>query len=183
MCLRRFLLPSLTALVFAAAALTAHAQSGPIGGSKSNQTGPVSGPVAKALTPDKLVALLQARGHKADLKTFGNVKVVFAHLEADGWQYDVEIQFSRDGKTYRLETQLTAAGQAHFTAAQLTALMHKNHEFNGTAILSIDPQTGRLVLTTANHALPRDETEFNQLLNKHLENVRAVFPLFAPAAQ
>jgi hypothetical protein len=182
MCLRRFLLPALTALVFGAANLAAQAQSGPIGPPKTNQTGPASGPVAAALTPDRMVALLEAKGHKAELKTFGNVKVVFAHLVADGWQYDVEIQFSRDGNTYRLETHLTAAGAAHFTAAQLTALMHKNHELNGTATLSIDPQTGRLILTTANHALPREEAEFNQLLNQHLENVRAVFPLFTPAA-
>jgi hypothetical protein len=178
MSIRRFLLPSITAMVLACSAMVADAQTGPIGGTKGNgqvkgngQNGNIQ--AAQELTAEQMATLFQAKGAKTTLSTGNGSQVVRVQIEAGGWQYDFDViiqTYANGGKGWFLSAPLNANAK-NFSAAQLSALMKKSFDLNGTAFFGIGNQ-GMLFLETPHFGTVMNEQMINQIVTNYLNNIR-----------
>jgi hypothetical protein len=191
MSIRRYLLPSVAAVVLACSGMVADAQTGPIGGGPKingggkGGTGPGTTVQASGeLTAESIAAMLQAQGAKTTMSTAPNgTKVVRVQIASGGWNYDFDVIFEiypNGGKGWFLSAPLNSNANS-FSQAQLSALMKKTFDLNGNAFFDINNQ-GTLFLETPHFGPVMTEQVFNQVVTGYLNNIRGTVDLWNVAA-
>ena len=171
MAFSRFLLPSVTTITFACAALVADAQTGPAGGTQktSAQTGQ-----AKRLTAERVAAMLNS---KVQNEQDGS-KTIVAKVTRDGWQFDIIVSFLPDGKVFDITSPLTGPNP-NLTQAQVQGLEQKNKEMQAAQkAFILNKQDGRLYFANINFRVDISEQAFTQELNAHCQVIRDTYDLW-----
>jgi hypothetical protein len=178
MLIRHFVVPSLTLVVLGCAALVADAQTtGPIDGGGKSETKAGKQDSMQKLTPERVMALLKDKGHQATINKTQQGQTVVAVIQQDGWQYNLNIQFTPNGMDWYFSSALTTPGQT-FSNQQLLALMKKNWDLGCGQIFSISTDN-RLYLETPNYTTNNiTDQVFYQTLTNHLNTIRNNYDLW-----
>jgi hypothetical protein len=194
MTFRRFVLPSLTAIVFAAAALVADAQTGPVGGPKTTKSGPQSGPqqgpvASKGLTPERVASMFQAQGAQTAIKSgeINQIKftAVNVKLKTADFNYDFNVVFltyTNGAKNWYCTADLNP-NASNLTVAQLQGVLKSNCQAAGATVFMIDNQANILMLETGRYDVTLNDTVFNQLVTNYLNTVKNTSDVWYTPAQ
>jgi hypothetical protein len=185
MSIRRFLLPSLTAIVFAAAALVADAQTGPVGGPKTGKAGNQSGPSGpqqpagtKGLNPERVASLFQAKGAQTSIVNGDNGQVKYTavniKLKTNDFNYDFNVVFMTysNGVTNWYCTADLNNNASKLTQAQMQDLLKANWQTAGTSMFMIDPAANIVMIQSGRYDVTVSEQVFDQLLTGYLNNMK-----------
>jgi hypothetical protein len=172
MSIKTLLVSGLSLALFACAAVTAEAQSGPVGGPKQGGQ-----PAAQAgkMNAERAAALLNSKVQMGQ----NGVKFVQAKVTIDGWNYDVIVVFRADGKTFDLITPLSS-GKVNLTAAQQQGLQQKNTAMKADQrAFNIDQQDGRLYFDNWNFVTDNvSDQQFMGFVGQHCSIVRECYDLW-----
>ena len=167
-------------LIYSAAMMTVlmigsagFAQTGPVGPSSAPPAAPVvQNNNGNQLLPDRLAGMLRKMGHKVDVrKDANNAVFVTAKIQHDGWQFQVEFEYTIDQRGVYMVCQLGVHSN-RLSANQLMNLLRKSYDFHPTHF-SVHSATGMLLLESPNYGTMNfSEANAQALLARLLKNVR-----------
>jgi len=85
--------------------------------------------VLTQITPESAAAYLRKHNHKVQpIKSLDGRPMLLVQIQHNGWQFDMEIEFTPDLRAYFLICPLGKAG-AQYTGTQLMELLKANYRF------------------------------------------------------
>jgi hypothetical protein len=173
MFIRRFLLPSLTAIVFACSAMVASAQTGPVNGGGPKQGGAQNNQ-GQVLTAERVATMLNS---KVIANPDGS-KSVKAMITKDGWQFEVIVNFLPNGKVFDIYSPLTGANP-NLTQAQVDGILKTNKALEKEQkFFTVNKQDSRLYFANINFRVEMNEQTFVQELNAHCMVIQNTYDLW-----
>jgi hypothetical protein len=167
-----WLMASALALAISGATL---AQTGPAVNPNPTNTGT---PAKDVLTKENLATFLRGLGYQVEAKTDANGALIcYVKIQRDGWNFTVEVQFSKDMKHIWLDCPLgnPIAANAQLSPAKLLKLLELTHQY-GPTHFSFRTGDRRLCLshTFANQGMTPDA--FKNILDRLLKQVKDSYP-------
>ena len=148
------------------------AQTGPVGPSSATPAAPVVQSNGNQLLPDRLADMLRKMGHQVDVrKDANNAVFVTAKIQQDGWQFQVEFEYTIDQRAVYMICQLGVHSN-RLSAQQMMNLLRKSYDFHPTHF-SVHSATGMLLLESPSYSTMNfSEANAQALLARLLKNAR-----------
>ena len=170
--------PLLAVIAIALVSAPANAQTGPTGppqgGVQLPQVNALPAP-SNLLTPKLVADYLRKQNHKVEIRQAKGGPLVLAHIQQEGWGFDIEIQYTADLRSFFLHCPLSKSNVTLSTAQSL-ALLKAIHQFSPGYFL-IRPGDQRLCYEDYFGA-QMNTTGFQRVLNHFLGTIRTSHSLW-----